>query len=65
MCMECRQTPCHPRCPNASEPKAIFVCSGCSRDIYEGDDYYEIMGEQFCENCIEEAKKVAESYEPY
>ncbi len=60
MCSECRQTPCHPRCPNAPEPKAVFVCSGCSHEIYEGDDYWDIMGEQFCEECIDKARGVAE-----
>ena len=60
MCEECLQVPCHPRCPNAPGPKAVFVCSGCSHDIYEGDDYWDIMGEQFCEECIDKAKGVAE-----
>ena len=60
MCSECRQSPCHPRCPYAPEPKAVFICSGCSHEIYEGDDYWDIMGEQFCEECIDKAKGVAE-----
>lgn len=53
MCEECRQSPCHPRCPNAPDPRAVFVCSGCSQDIYEGDWVFHIMGEQYCEKCIE------------
>lgn len=64
MCDECRHTPCDPRCPNAPEPKAVFVCSGCGHEIYDGDDYWDIMGEQFCKRCIDLAKGVAE-YDPY
>ena len=65
MCEECRQSPCHPRCPNAPAPIAVFICSGCSRDIYEGDDYWDIMGEQFCERCIDKARGVAEYDDSY
>ena len=65
MCEECRQSPCHPRCPNAPEPRAIFVCSGCGQDIYEGEDYWDILGEQFCENCIDESRRVAEYDDSY
>lgn len=59
-CDICLQSPCHPRCPNAADPVAVFVCSGCSHEIYEGDDYWDIMGEQFCERCIDRARGVAE-----
>ena len=64
MCNVCLKNPCDARCPHAPEPKSVFVCSGCGRNIYDGDDYYEIMGEQFCEKCISDAKKEAE-YDPY
>ena len=63
MCEQCLQTPCHPRCPNAPEPKSVFVCSGCNEKIYDGDSYWEILGEQFCANCIDDAKGVA-TYDP-
>ena len=64
MCDVCLKKPCDPRCPNAPEPPSVFVCSGCGDDIREGDDYWEIMGEQWCENCIDASKRVAE-YDPY
>lgn len=63
-CDVCLQHPCHSRCPNAPEPPAVFVCSGCGHDIHEGEDYWNVMGEQFCERCIDDAKGVAE-YDPY
>lgn len=63
-CDICLQYPCHPRCPNSPEPPAVFVCSGCGRDIHEGEDYVELCGEQWCERCIDDARRVAE-YDPY
>ena len=59
MCEECRMHPCHPRCPNAPEPRRVFLCSGCSGDIVEGDDYWDILGEQYCEGCINRARQEA------
>ena len=59
MCEECRMHPCHPRCPNAPEPRRVFLCSGCNGDIVEGDDYWDILGEQFCEECIDRARQEA------
>ena len=63
MCDECRRTPCHPRCPNAKDPDEIpvFICSGCGREIVEGEDYWDILGEQFCEDCIDKARRIAEA----
>ena len=63
MCDVCRKMPCDPRCPNAPDPPSVFVCSGCGDLIYDGDDYWEIMGEQWCEDCIDDCKKVA-VYDP-
>lgn len=64
MCEICLQYPCPPRCPNAPEPPRVFVCSGCGDDILEGDDYWDILGEQFCEDCIDASKREA-VYDPY
>ena len=61
MCQECRQSPCHPRCPNAPDPQPVFICSGCGKDILDGDDYWEILGEQLCESCIDDARRIAEA----
>lgn len=41
------------------EKRAVFVCSGCGDDICAGDTYYDILGEQFCEHCIERSKERA------
>lgn len=63
MCELCLQTPCDERCPNAPLPKVVFICSGCGDDIYDGEYYWDILGEQFCEKCIDEARRIA-NYDP-
>ena len=60
MCEICLKSPCHSRCPNAPEPVPVFICSGCGGEIYEGDDYWDVLGEQFCEACIRDARRIAE-----
>ena len=60
MCEICRKNPCHPRCPNAPDQQEVYVCSGCGKPILEGEDYWDIMGEQWCEDCIDDARRVAE-----
>lgn len=64
MCDVCYKQPCDPRCPNAPEAQSVFVCSGCGDNIYDGDDYWDVMGEQWCKECIESMKGVA-VYDPY
>ena len=61
MCMECLKSPGDPRCPNAPDPEKIpvFVCSGCGCDIVDGEDYWDIMDEQWCEECIDKARQTA------
>lgn len=63
MCDVCLRSPCHPSCPHAPAPPSVFVCSGCGDDILDGDDYWDVLGEQFCENCIDSMRRVAE-YDP-
>lgn len=60
MCDVCLKTPCDPRCPNAPEPPAVYVCSGCGEDIRDGDKVWHILGEQFCQECINYAEEIAE-----
>lgn len=64
MCEICLTSPCHPACPNAPEPPAVYVCSGCGRSILDGDEYVDLMGEQWCLTCIKDNTRVAE-YDPY
>lgn len=64
MCDICWRNPCDPRCPNAPDPRAVFVCSGCGHNILDGDRVWHILGEQFCERCVDRAEEVAE-YDPY
>ena len=64
MCEICHMGICPSGCPNAPEPPTVFICSGCGEAIVEGDDYWDIMGEQWCKKCIDNAQGVAE-YDPY
>lgn len=64
MCDICLQSPHHPNCPNAAEAPAVFICSECGDDIYEGEWVWHILGEQYCEKCINDIRGVAE-YDPY
>lgn len=52
MCDVCHQSPCHPRCPNAPEPRALYECKVCGEGITAGEDYYEMDGEQYHEECF-------------
>ena len=39
MCIECRQTPCHPRCPNYIPKKTNCYCSICREEILIDEKY--------------------------
>ncbi|MBQ4447398.1 MAG: hypothetical protein II897_03800 [Clostridia bacterium] len=54
MCEICYRSPCDPRCPNAPQPEAVFVCKSCGEDIVEGEDYYELDGEHYHEECFKD-----------
>ena len=60
MCVVCRQTPCHPRCPEAPEPNEIYTCICCGDGIYAGDGYYDLLGDIWCEECVREQYRIAE-----
>lgn len=34
------------------EPRVVFTCRGCGEDIVEGEDYYKVAGEPYCEECV-------------
>lgn len=56
MCIECRQTPCHPRCPNAPEPKVRGRCEQCGEELREDYEYYtDNKDNKFCsDDCVKE-----------
>jgi len=60
MCSVCMSSPCHPRCPNADEPSVVEYCFDCKKEIYEGEDYYDVEGTPWCEECMRRKKKTAE-----
>ncbi len=64
MCEICRQSPCHPRCPNAPDPPTVYTCKHCNEPIVVGDEYYELDGDYYHEECFEDnaAAILTESY---
>lgn len=60
MCEYCRQFPHDPRCPEAPTPPVFAECEDCGTEIYEGDEYYEIAGQNFCEACVRGGYRTAE-----
>ena len=60
MCEYCHSHPHRRGCPNEPEPETVARCSNCRGEIREGDTYYDIDGEPWCEDCILDARKTAE-----
>lgn len=60
MCDVCLKTPCHSRCPNANEPSVVHKCLKCGEWIVEGDDFYDVDGEPWCEDCMRKCRRIAE-----
>ena len=54
MCCVCMSNPCHPRCPNAPEPKLVYICGRCGYGIFEGDKFFEGPDGYVCEECLED-----------
>lgn len=41
------------------EPKIAFLCYECGEPIREGDDYYFVDCQRYCEECIGEMRETA------
>lgn len=54
MCSICLTSPCHPRCPNASDQVAVKTCSRCTEGIWEGEEYMDSDNGPICEECLAE-----------
>lgn len=65
MCEECRHYPCLSACPNAPEPELVCFCDECEEGIFAGETLYEVGGHKYCENCIDNARYIAEEPEKY
>ena len=40
------------------ERKVVCFCECCGVEIHEGEDYFDVMGDAFCEDCV--TKRTAE-----
>lgn len=54
MCSMCLKTPCHPRCPNAPEPVAVYSCCKCGEGIFGGEKYLDSSEGKICEDCLDD-----------
>lgn len=54
MCSECHMIPCHPNCPNAPAPLAVYRCKHCDEDIYLGDECVEFDGDYYHTECFDD-----------
>lgn len=54
MCSVCLKTPCDSRCPNAPEPKPIYVCEKCGCGIFPGEKFFDGPEGYICEDCIDD-----------
>lgn len=59
MCEICRMTICPGTCPNAEPPRVAYKCAGCGGEIFVGDTVGVFGGRPYCEDCIEDAQRVA------
>lgn len=62
MCEICRQSPCHPRCPNAVR-KVRGTCDECGEELYEDEYYYkDFSGNTYCsEDCAKKFNGIQEA----
>lgn len=51
--------------PDGKGPKVLFKCIHCRCEICDGETYYDIDGEPWCEECIEDARKTADADDWY
>ena len=51
--------------PDGKGPKVIHKCSNCRGDICHGETYFDIDGEPWCEECINDARKTADEDDWY
>lgn len=60
MCDLCHRAVCDSRCPNAPEPQKFGECAECGENILDGDEYYLLGGEYYCESCVRDSVRIAE-----
>ena len=52
MCAICMKSPCDSRSPNAPEPPAVYTCKSCGESIEVGEEYFELDGDHYHDNCF-------------
>ena len=56
MCNFCGWSPCHTACPNAPEPKPLYICKHCGEGIFKEDDMLKVEDDYYhLEDCASDA----------
>lgn len=42
--------------PDDEDDAFVCECDSCGKDLYAGDTAYRIMGETWCEKCVDNAR---------
>ena len=46
------------------EERPLEECQSCGCDLYNGDKYFKIGNDYFCESCVDSGELDAEDYYP-
>lgn len=55
MCSDCGMSFCPTSCPNSTGPETVYICKECGEPIVAGEEYYEMDGDFYHEDCFEDA----------
>lgn len=61
--MEC--VPDRPLNPPEDTRPVVYECNDCGEPIRDGDGYYLIKGNYYCDNCVERNHHYAENEEEW
>ena len=39
-------------CMDDEENAVVYKCASCGNEIFEGETYYRVFGDPFCEKCV-------------
>lgn len=61
----CECVPDRPLSPPGDDRRKVYECNDCECSIMDGDGYYVVNGETYCDECVERNHHYAESHDDY